>query len=106
MLTSGTRITVPLTAFASSCWTSRSTAMIDAYSVPCAPETMASTGPGFAPLTTATGIDSAASDPAGTSIAPRAACPRGADAVPTCTFWAMTAASSMVSIRTFYHGGG
>src|SRR6185369_10150236 len=57
--------------------------MIDAYSVPCAPETMASTGPGRAPCTTATGIDSAASLPAGTSIAPKAVCPRLAFAVPT-----------------------
>ena len=77
--------------------------MIDAYSVPCAPETIASTGPGFAPLTTATGIDSAASDPAGTSIAPRPTCPRGAVAVPTRKSCAIVAASSSVSICTFYH---
>ena len=55
-LTSGTRISVPersagLTASISSC-----TATIDAYSVPCAPETMASTGPALAPCSTATGI--------------------------------------------------
>ncbi len=83
MFTSGTRITVPAIVFASSVWINRSTAMIDAYSVPCAPETMASTGPGLAPCTTATGIDSAASLPAGTSIAPNAVCPRDALAVPT-----------------------
>src|SRR3974377_572270 len=44
---------------------------------------MASTGPGFAPWTTTTGILSAASLPAGTSIAPTAFCPRCAVAVPT-----------------------
>ena len=43
-----------------------SRAMMDAYSVPCAPETRASTGPGFAPLTTTTGMSVAASTPAGT----------------------------------------
>src|SRR4051812_21693165 len=103
-LTSGTRMTVPLRVFGSICCIRRSTAMIDAYSVPCAPETIASTGPGRAPLKTATGIDSAASDPAGTSMVPRAICPRGAAAVPTRTSCASTAANSSVSIRTFYHG--
>ena len=57
--------------------------MIEAYSVPCAPDTMARTGPGRAPLTTATGIASAASVPAGTSIVPRPVGPRAAAAVPT-----------------------
>jgi hypothetical protein len=82
-LINGTRITVPLTVFGSSCWISRSTAMIEAYSVPCAPDTMARTGPGRAPLTTATGMVSAASLPAGTSMAPRPTWPLGATAVPT-----------------------
>ena len=82
-LTSGTRITVPDTTAGSICWMSRSTAMIEAYSVPCAPETIARTGPGLAPCTTETGILSAASVPAGTSIAPNAFCPRAAVAVPT-----------------------
>ena len=57
--------------------------MIDAYSVPCAPASSASTGPGLAPLTTMTGIDSAASLPAGTSMPPAAVCPGAALAVPT-----------------------
>ena len=57
--------------------------MIDAYSVPCAPASSASTGPGRAPLTTMTGIDSAASLPAATSMAPTAICPGAAVAVPT-----------------------
>src|SRR6476646_4114673 len=57
--------------------------MIDAYSVPCAPETNASTGPGLAPRTTTTGIDVAASTPAGTSRVPVAFCPAEAVAVPT-----------------------
>jgi hypothetical protein len=47
-----------------------SSAMIEVYSVPCEPATSASTGPGFAPWTTATGILKAASTPAGTSIVP------------------------------------
>ena len=60
-----------------------STAMIDAYSVPWAPDTMASTGPGRAPWTTATGMLVAASDArrhfddAGRLLAARGA--RGAD---------------------------
>src|SRR5262245_24858800 len=105
-LTSGTRITVPLMVFGSSCWMSRSTAMIEAYSVPWAPETTASTGPGFVPLTTATGIDRAGSDPAGTSMAPRPMAPRAAVAVPTRTdeSWARSEAAtkSAVSMREFY----
>src|SRR6185436_18655415 len=93
-LTSGTRMTVPRTACGSSSWISRSTATIEAYSVPCAPETTASTGPGFAPLTTATGIARAASAPAGTSIAPRPTVPRAAAAVPTRNgSWATSAAA-------------
>src|SRR5262245_50990732 len=106
--TSGTRITVPLTAFGSSCWISRSTAMIEAYSVPWAPETTASTGPGFAPLTMATGMESAGSVPAGTSMAPRATAPRAAVAVPTRNdeSWARReAAISTVSMPEFYSSG-
>ncbi len=61
----------------------RSTATIEAYSVPCSPATIASTGPAFAPWTTTTGMRSAASTPAGTSIAPAAFWPRAAVAVPT-----------------------
>src|SRR5580765_6402322 len=57
--------------------------MIDVYSVPCAPETSASTGPGLAPRTTTTGIDVAASAPAGTSRVPVAYWPGPAVAVPT-----------------------
>src|SRR5579864_3612849 len=57
--------------------------MIDAYSVPCAPETSASTGPGLAPWKTTTGIEAAASTPAGTSRVPVAFCPGAAVAVPT-----------------------
>src|SRR5581483_2944330 len=82
-LTSGSRITVPETSAGSSVAISFSTAMIDAYSVPCEPETSASTGPGFAPLTTTTGMLAAASTPAGTSRKPVAFWPGAADAVPT-----------------------
>src|SRR5262249_43256031 len=57
--------------------------MMEAYSVPCAPETSARTGPGFAPRTTATGIEVAASTPAGTSRKPVAFCPGAAVALPT-----------------------
>jgi hypothetical protein len=57
--------------------------MIDAYSVPCAPASSASTGPGLAPCATAIGIDIAASLPAGTSIAPVAVWPRDASTFPT-----------------------
>ncbi len=82
-LISGTMMTVPESEAASRRPTSCCSAMIDAYSVPCAPATSARTGPGFAPCTTATGIDSAASAPAGTSMLPVAVCPRAALAVPT-----------------------
>ena len=47
------------------------------------PETSASTGPGFAPWKTATGMEAAASRPAGTSIVPNDFCPAAAVAVPT-----------------------
>jgi hypothetical protein len=68
--TSGTRITVPEISAAFSRSISRSTAMIEAYSVPCDPATMASAGPGLAPCTTTTGMLVAASTPAGTSMNP------------------------------------
>ena len=74
---------VPDSADASTTVGSFSSAMIEAYSVPCAPASRASTGPGLAPLTTITGIDSAASLPAATSMAPTAICPGAAVAVPT-----------------------
>src|SRR3954469_9207768 len=81
--TSGTRINVPdrsagLTASISCC-----TATMEAYSVPCAPDTIASTGPDFAPCTMATGMSYPASEPAGTFSTPYAFCPRCAVAVPT-----------------------
>ena len=47
MLTSGTMITVPEICAGSSSSISRSSAMMEAYSVPCAPATSASTGPGL-----------------------------------------------------------
>src|SRR5208282_5520608 len=56
---------------------------IEEYSVPCAPETNASTGPGRTPFTTTTGILVPASTPAGTSRYPVAFCPGAAEAVPT-----------------------
>ena len=80
---SGTMTSVPDSADASTAAGSFSSAMIEAYSVPCAPASSASTGPGLAPLTTITGIDSAASLPAATSMAPTAICPGAAVAVPT-----------------------
>src|SRR5258708_26667599 len=57
--------------------------MMEAYSVPWAPETSASTGPGLVPWNTATGIAVAASTPAGTWRKPMAFCPGEAVAVPT-----------------------
>ncbi len=48
-LTSGTMTTVPEICAGSSFSISFSSAMIEAYSVPCAPATSASTGPGRAP---------------------------------------------------------
>ena len=94
-LSSGTTITVPDSVDASTVAGSFSSAMIDAYSVPCAPASSASTGPGLAPLTTITGIDSAASLPAGTSMAPAAVWPGAALAVPT-TNGACSAAHRLV----------
>src|SRR5262249_38612830 len=83
VFSSGTRMTVPDTSAGSSRSMSFSTATIEAYSVPCAPATSASTGPGFVPVTTATGIARAGSEPAGTARTPVAFWPDAADAVPT-----------------------
>src|SRR5947209_12553374 len=83
IFTSGTTITVPETCVGSRLPISPSSAMMDAYSVPCAPETSASVGPGLLPRTTTTGICVAASDPAGTSIVPVTFCPASAVALPT-----------------------
>src|SRR6476661_8956964 len=82
-LTSGTRITVPERMAGSIAETSLETATTDAYSVPCAPDTSARTGPGFVPRITATSIRVAASTPAGTSMAPYTRLPATAVAVPT-----------------------
>ena len=70
MLISGTMITVPEISAGFSMPINFSSAMIEVYSVPCEPATSASTGPGFAPWKTATGMLNAASLPAGTSIVP------------------------------------
>src|SRR5580765_1236272 len=83
MLSSGTIMTVPETCAGSSIWITFSSAIMEAYSVPCAPETSASTGPGLAPRTTTTGMEVAASTPAGTSRMPVAFWPGAAVAVPT-----------------------
>ena len=45
----GTRISVPATSAGFTASMSISTAMIDAYSLPWAPDATASTGPGLAP---------------------------------------------------------
>src|SRR3982074_3615835 len=83
MLTRGTRITVPEICVGSRLPMRPSRAMMEAYSVPWAPETRASVGPGLLPQMTTTGICVAASDPAGTSIVPVAFWPDSAVAVPT-----------------------
>src|SRR5262245_26162191 len=82
-LISGTRMTVPEICAGSRLSISFSIAMIDAYSVPWAPATSARTGPGLLPCTTATGMSSPASAPAGTARIPVAFWPRFAVAVPT-----------------------
>ena len=82
-LTRGTRMTEPEICAGSSNWMRRSTARMDEYSVPCAPATIASTGPGFAPCTIATAMLLPASTPAGTAMTPVTFCPRAASAVPT-----------------------
>src|SRR5258708_22078114 len=83
MLMIGTRMTVPVTCAGSRAAMSFSMAMIDTYSVPCAPETRARTLPGLAPFTTTTGMLVAASTPAGTSRVPEDFSPSAAEAVPT-----------------------
>src|SRR6266436_9103762 len=83
MLMSGTRMTVPVTWAGSRAAMSFSMAMIETYSVPCAPETSARTLPGLAPFTTTTGMLVAASTPAGTSRVPEDFSPGAAEAVPT-----------------------
>ena len=81
--TSGTMITVPESCAGSSSAISFSSATIEAYSVPWAPATSASTRPGLAPCTTTTGMFVPASLPGGTAMTPMAFCPRLAFAVPT-----------------------
>src|SRR5882757_9105328 len=83
MLMSGTRMTVPVTCAGSRAAINFSMAMMETYSVPCAPETSARTLPGLAPLTTTTGMLVAASTPAGTSSVPVDFWPGAAEAVPT-----------------------
>ena len=76
-------MTVPLSFFASIRAMSCCMATIDVYSVPCAPETKATVGPGFTPRTTATPIVNAESLPAGIAIVPYAVFPGAAVAEPT-----------------------
>src|SRR5580704_18139781 len=83
MLTRGSNTTVPESSAGSSAGISFSSAMMDAYSVPWAPETSANTGPDFAPFTTTTGMSETASTPAGTWRKPVAVWPGAAVAVPT-----------------------
>src|SRR6266851_8161529 len=83
MLMSGTRMTVPVTCAGSRAAMSFSIAMMETYSVPCAPETSARTLPGLTPFTTTTGMLVAASTPAGTSRVPVDFSPGAAEAVPT-----------------------
>src|SRR5882762_2062968 len=83
MLTSGRIMTVPEICAGSRLPITPSRAMIDAYSVPWAPETSANVGPGLLPRMTTTGIWVAASEPARTSSVPVAFWPDSAVAVPT-----------------------
>src|SRR6266853_2007982 len=92
MLMSGTRMTVPVTCAGSRLAMSFSMAMIETYSVPCAPETSARTLPGLAPLTMTTGMLVAASTPAGTPRVPVDFSPGAAEAVPTRKAWANSGA--------------
>ena len=101
-LTSGTRTTVPESAAGSIADTSFETATIEAYSVPCAPETRARTGPGFVPRITATSMRVAASTPAGTSIAPKTLRPGAAVAVPTERAAGSRAAIAAANARTIH----
>src|SRR5258707_15302503 len=73
--------------------------MMEAYSVPCAPLTNASTGPGFAPRITATGMEVAASDPAGTSKNPMTFWPAEAVAVPTVKLLCASIAAEQNALR-------
>jgi hypothetical protein len=78
-------------------------ATIDVYSVPCAPETKATVGPGFTPRTTATPIVSAESLPAGIAIVPYAVFPGAAVAEPTVNAvvcCAKTGATEKTSVAT------
>src|SRR6202790_4637873 len=83
MFTKGTMMTVPEISAGLSSWMSFSSAMMDAYSGPCAPATRARVGPGFGPRMTATGIFVPTSLPAETSMNPVTVCPVTAAAVPT-----------------------
>ena len=69
-LINGTTITLPASDLGSMRSMMRVSATMLVYSVPCAPETIATTGPGLDPLMTATRIESAESEPAGTEITP------------------------------------
>src|SRR5262245_16207573 len=80
---SGTMMSVPLSSAGSTVALSFSSAMMDAYSVPWEPATIASLGPGFAPLMTMTGMLVAASAAAGTWMNPVARWLEWAVAVPT-----------------------
>src|SRR4051812_49437907 len=77
--------------------------MMDAYSVPCAPETNASTGPGLFPRTMTTGIDVAASTPAGISRVPVVFCPGAAVAVPTVKLFCASTVAQQKATRENKH---
>jgi len=77
--------------------------MMEAYSVPCAPETSASTGPGLFPRTTTTGIEVAASTPAAISKVPVAFCPGAAVAVPTVKLFCAGAVAQQKAIENNKH---
>src|SRR5689334_1814252 len=81
--TTGTMISVPEISCGSTFWMTFSSAIIEAYSVPCAPETSARVGPGLAPLMTTTGMFVPGSIPAGTWRKPVLFSPETAVAVPT-----------------------
>ena len=67
---SGTTIAVPVSFFGSIRSISFVSATIEVYSVPCAPDTNATTRPGLAPLMTATWMVVPESLPAGTTSTP------------------------------------
>src|SRR5690242_14270038 len=81
--TRGTMMRAPESSVGSADWANFCKAMIDAYSVPCDPETKARVGPGLAPFTTITAMLVAGSTPAGTGMNPVAFCPACVAAVPT-----------------------